>query len=199
MTWALIGIGFTGAFTAWWLFRVGRRKLGWLPSFEVFFSPKGGCEDAIVKEIKKARREVLVQAYSFTAEPISLALVEAKKRGAHVEIVLDHSNEQEKYSDLHIFMEHGLAPLIDANHPIAHNKIMIIDRRTIVTGSFNFTNQAEKENAENLLIIKHHPDLVNLYRANFQAHKAHAKPAQIKAPAAAGAPAGHAAGQRRAA
>ena len=48
----------------------------------VYFSPKGGCLEAVVAEINKARREILVQAYSFTAKQISDALVEAKKPAA---------------------------------------------------------------------------------------------------------------------
>src|SRR5262249_48542935 len=108
------------------------------------------------------------------------ALVAAKLRGVHVEMVLDHSNEHEVYSDLHFFLEQGLVPLIDPNHAIAHNKVMIIDSRTLITGSFNFTHNAENDNAENLGILKGHPDIIRAYRENFTAHKAHARQAQPK-------------------
>ena len=123
-----------------------------------------------------------MQAYSFSSKQICDALVEAKKRGVHVLILLDKSNEVERYSDLHIFLEQSLEPLIDAEHAIAHNKIMVIDQKTIVTGSFNFTHQAEGENAENLLIIKGHPELAGQYHVNFLKHKDHCRPAQIKEP-----------------
>ena len=119
-------------------------------------------------------------AYSFTADPLTFALIEAKKRGVHVDILLDHSNETERHSDLHIFLEHGLDPRVDAEHAIAHNKVILIDQKTLITGSYNFTNQAEHENAENLLIIKGHPDLPSLYRATFLQHKAHCRPATLK-------------------
>jgi phosphatidylserine/phosphatidylglycerophosphate/cardiolipin synthase-like enzyme len=180
MMWIYIATGFTGAWTLWFLARWLAHQFGSVLVIEHRFSPKGGCQDAVVRELKGARREVLVQAYSFTADPITAALIEAKKRGAHVEILLDKSNEQEAYSDLHILLEQGLAPLIDASHAIAHNKIMIIDQHTLITGSYNFTNQAEHENAENLLIIKGHPELVSSYRQNFQAHKSHSKVATVK-------------------
>jgi phosphatidylserine/phosphatidylglycerophosphate/cardiolipin synthase-like enzyme len=183
LMWLQIATGFTGALTLVFLLRMAARRLGHVASMAVYFSPKGGCQEALVHELKAARREILVQAYSFTSEPICLALIEAKKRGVHVEILLDRSNEQEKYSDLHLLLEHGLAPLIDDSHAIAHNKVMVIDQKTIVTGSYNFTNQAEHENAENMLVLKHHPDLVRAYRQSFQAHKAHCKPAHVKAPA----------------
>src|SRR4051812_22903868 len=170
MMYVFIATGFTGAMTLLFLTRVMLRRFGYIASFTALFSPKGGCQEAIVKEIKAARREILVQAYSFTADPLTFGLIEAKKRGVHVEIVLDKSNEVERYSDLHIFMENGLPPLIDAHHAISHNKIMIIDKKTIITGSYNFTNQAESENAENVLIIKGNPDLVQAYRQNYLAH-----------------------------
>ena len=48
----------------------------------------------------------------------------------------------------------GIPTFIDNKHAIAHNKIMIIDQSTIITGSFNFTKAAEEKNAENLLIIR---------------------------------------------
>jgi phosphatidylserine/phosphatidylglycerophosphate/cardiolipin synthase-like enzyme len=151
------------------------------PSMEPHFSPKGGCTEAIIREIQQARHEILVLAYSFTSRPIAQALVDAKLRGVHVEIVLDHSNEHEPYTDLHFFLEQGVVPVIDPHHAIAHNKVMIIDNRTLLTGSFNFTQHAENENAENLLVIKGHPALVKMYKENFHTHKSHARAAEPRA------------------
>src|SRR5438874_188863 len=182
LMWLQIATGFFAALSLLHWKRWLGRKLGRIPTLDVHFSPKGGCQDALVVELKKARREILVQAYSFTADPLTYALVDAKKRGVHVEIVLDKSNEVERYSDLRIFLDQGLAPVIDHSHAIAHNKVMIIDGKTLVTGSYNFTNQAEDENAENLLIIKGNAELVRAYRQQFLAHKGHSKAAQLKAP-----------------
>lgn len=184
MTWVLMATGFTGALTLVFLMRSIHRQLGTLPSVAVYFSPKGGCADAVVREIDAARREIVVLAYSFSSKPIAEALIEAKKRGVHVDIVLDRSQEQEAYSDLPLFLQQGLAPLVDIHHAIAHNKVMVIDRRILITGSFNFTHQAEMENAENLLVIKGHPELVSAYRENFTLHKSHAQnPGQKAVPA----------------
>ena len=151
------------------------------PSLQAHFSPKGGCTDAIVHEIQQARHEVLVLAYSFTSRSIAQALVDAKLRGVHVEILLDASQEKEANSDLHFFIEQGLNPQIDAHHAIAHNKVMVIDGRTLLTGSFNFTQQAEEHNAENLLVFRHYSDLAALYRRNFLAHKEHSRQPDAKA------------------
>jgi phosphatidylserine/phosphatidylglycerophosphate/cardiolipin synthase-like enzyme len=175
MEWLLMATGLTGGWTVLFVFRWLHRRFGTPPQIAVFHSPKGGCTDAVVKEIQKARKEVLVQAYSFTSKPIAQALVEAKKRGLHVEILLDKSNEHETYTELDFLKEQGVTPRIDAQHAIAHNKIMLIDRKVILTGSFNFTHQAEFENAENLLIIKGHPELANSYHLSFLAHKEHSQ------------------------
>jgi len=176
LTSLLLATGFLGALTLLFLVRMVCRWFAVAPSVTVYHSPKGGCADAILRELKQARREVLVQAYSFTSKPIAEALIEVKKRGARVEIVLDQSNEEEPYSQLPLLVGEGLAPLIDAHHAIAHNKVMIVDRRTLITGSFNFTHQAEHENAENLLVIKGHPELIASYRQSFTAHKGHSQP-----------------------
>jgi phosphatidylserine/phosphatidylglycerophosphate/cardiolipin synthase-like enzyme len=175
MAWLLVATGFTGALTLRFLWNMLVRWFVTPPTAGVHFSPKGGCTEAVVGELRKARREILVLAYSFTSKPITEALIDAHRRGVKVDIVLDHSNEKEPHTDLPVLLEHGPKPLIDDRHAIAHNKVMLIDGRTIVTGSFNFTHQAELENAENMLILKGHPELVNQYRANFEAHKEHAR------------------------
>jgi phosphatidylserine/phosphatidylglycerophosphate/cardiolipin synthase-like enzyme len=181
LMWIQMATGAFGAFTLVYFARSGMRKLGFILEINAYFSPKGGCQEAIVKEIGKARREILVMAYSFAAEPLVMALVEAKKRGVHVEILLDKSCELERPSDLRIFLEHGLDPKIDHDHAVAHSKVMVIDKKTVATGSYDFTNQAENDNAENLLVIKGHPDVVGWYRDHFYKHHEHAKPTQVKA------------------
>jgi phosphatidylserine/phosphatidylglycerophosphate/cardiolipin synthase-like enzyme len=67
-------------------------------SWEVYFSPKGGCTDAIVRELNKAKTTILIQAYSFTSTPIAKALLGAHKRGVKVEVILDKSQRNDKYS-----------------------------------------------------------------------------------------------------
>lgn len=175
MDWVLLATGVTGGWTLIFALRWLHRRFGTPPHIAVYHSPKGGCTDAVVQEIHKARKEVLVQAYSFTSKPIAQALIEAKKRGVHVEVLLDKSNEHETYTELDLLKEQGIAPRIDAQHAIAHNKIMLIDRKIVITGSFNFTHQAEAENAENLLIIKGHPELANSYHLSFLTHKEHSQ------------------------
>ena len=68
------------------------------PTIEVYFSPKGGCTEAVVKELGAAKSTVFVQAYSFTSAPIAKALVDAHKRGVDVRVILDKSQRSAKYS-----------------------------------------------------------------------------------------------------
>jgi phosphatidylserine/phosphatidylglycerophosphate/cardiolipin synthase-like enzyme len=184
LTWLLLATGFTGAFTLLFLWKWLLGLFTTPASARVHFSPKGGCTEAVVAELSKARREVLVLAYSFTSRPITEALIEASRRGVTVSIILDHSNEKEPHTDLPFLLEHGLEPLIDPHHAIAHNKVMVIDRRTVITGSFNFTHQAEHENAENLLVLRGHRDLARQFHDNFHEHKSHARAAGPAAHAA---------------
>jgi len=141
-------------------------------SVRVFFSPRGGCTEAVVNEIAQAKTEILVQAYSFTSAPIAKALVDAHKRGVHVVIILDRSQRKERYSSADFTAHAGIPTFIDAAHAIAHNKVMIIDKAVLITGSFNFTKAAEEKNAENLLVIRS-KDLVTVYSENWVRHKEH--------------------------
>jgi phosphatidylserine/phosphatidylglycerophosphate/cardiolipin synthase-like enzyme len=185
MTWLLLATGFMGGLTLVFVVRWLARWLERSSSVAAYHSPKGGCTDAVVRELKRGRRDIWVQAYSFTSKPIAQALIDAKARGVHVEILLDKSNEQETYTELGHLLTEGLMPHIDAQHAIAHNKIIIIDRRTLITGSFNFTHQAEVENAENVLIIKGQPELLQSYCRSFLAHKAHCQAPKTKVPSTA--------------
>jgi phosphatidylserine/phosphatidylglycerophosphate/cardiolipin synthase-like enzyme len=145
-------------------------------SIRVYFSPNGGCTDAILSQINQAETEILLQAYSFTSKPIAQALIRAQKRGVRISVVLDKSNRRQKYSGATFLKNVGIPVFIDDQHAIAHNKIMIIDNRVVITGSFNFTMAAENKNAENLLILDDLPDLTRAYQENFQNHLRHSVP-----------------------
>ena len=145
-----------------------------LPPIEIHFSPKGGCTEAVVTELGNAKTSVLVQAYSFTSTPIAKALLDAHKRGVKVQVILDKSQRTEKYSSADFVQHAGIATYIDAKHAIAHNKVMIIDGKVVITGSFNFTKAAEEKNAENLLVIRD-KGIAEKYATNWKAHLEHAE------------------------
>ncbi len=139
---------------------------------EVFFSPKGGCTEAIIKELKNAKDSVLVQAYWFTSPSIAKALVQAHKRGVKVEVILDQSRTDMEDEQAKFIAKNGVPTFTDDKHTTAHSKIVIIDGNVVITGSFNFTDQSEDENAENLLIIRD-KGIADKYTANWKAHAEH--------------------------
>ena len=139
---------------------------------EVFFSPKGGCTDAIIKELKNAKSSVLVQAYWFTSPSIAKALVEVHKRGVKVEVILDRSRTEMENEQAEFIVQNDVPTFIDDKHTTAHNKVIIIDGNVVITGSFNFTDQAENENAENLLVIRD-KGIADKFTANWKAHAKH--------------------------
>jgi len=140
----------------------------------VYFSPKGGCTQAVVDELARAKKTVRVQAYNFTSPPIVAALIAAHGRGVDVQLCLDARAAASKGNAGRQCAAAGLPTFVDAAHPIAHSKVMIIDGETLVTGSFNFSKQAEK-NLENLLVI-HDAGLAAKYLANWSEHQKHCQP-----------------------
>jgi phosphatidylserine/phosphatidylglycerophosphate/cardiolipin synthase-like enzyme len=83
----------------------------------------------------------------------------------------------EDYSSADFVAHAGISTFIDSAHPIAHNKIMVIDGHIVITGSFNFTKAAEEHNAENLLVIDDSA-LAGQYVQNWQEHRQHSAPYQ---------------------
>jgi phospholipase D len=122
---------------------------------DVCFTPPSGCSQKIVKEIKEARSTIYVQAYGFSSKVIADGLIEAHLRGVKVSVILDRSNiVQKSYSKLEKLKEAGIEVTMDIVPGIAHNKVMIIDEKKVITGSFNFTDAADKRNSENVIIIE---------------------------------------------
>ena len=91
---------------------------------------------------------------------------------------MDKSNQTDKYSAATFLENAGIPVLIDAEHAIAHNKVIVIDDSPVLTGSFNFSKAAKEKNAENLLVLKKAPELAQAYIANINAHAAHSHPYQ---------------------
>lgn len=139
---------------------------------DAHFSPRGDCTSAAIAEIDSARQTLHVQAYSFTSEPIATAIASAESRGVRVTVVLDKSVYKER-SAVDTLTRANVPVFVDERHAIAHNKVMIIDGKDLITGSFNYTYAAEHSNAENMLVIHDAPNLVSQYEAAFAEHQGH--------------------------
>ena len=149
-----------------------------LPASHVYFSPKGGCTKAITDAIGQAKQSILVQAYSFTSYPIAEALIDAQKRGVKVEMVIDKRRIHERKVKIGLLAKGGVVVYLDGQHAKAHSKVMIIDGKTVITGSFNFSASAEESNLENLLILDD-TALAAEYTSNWQKHQKHSEGYQI--------------------
>lgn len=150
-------------------------------SIEVAFTPGDDAGALVVEAIRRARKQVLVQAYSFTHKGIAQALVEAKRRGVDVQMIADRQQMESVATSRVVWLaEQGVPVWIDAEHAAAHNKVMIIDNggpeAIVITGSYNFTHAAQYRNAENLLLLRGNPALAEAYAANWRRHKIHALP-----------------------
>jgi phosphatidylserine/phosphatidylglycerophosphate/cardiolipin synthase-like enzyme len=141
-------------------------------AIRVYFSPEDKPTAAIVDALNRAKTSIRLQAYSFTSAPIAEALKKAHQRNVDVQVILDKSQPKQHYTSATFLTTAKIPVFIDSRHAIAHNKIIVIDGNTVITGSFNFTKAAETSNAENLLIIES-PVLARIYLDNWEKHRQH--------------------------
>ncbi len=146
------------------------------PAPQAFFSPLGGCTSAIVREINSSAKTIDVEAYDFSSAPIAGALLAARKRGVRVRVIFDRLGARGRGNVAALLSKGGIAVWVDARHAIFHDKVLLIDGEALLTGSFNFTQNAERRNAENLLVLREVPTLVGQYEAEFERHRAHSTP-----------------------
>ncbi len=150
-------------------------------TIQLAFTPGDDAAGLIVEAIRRAKKQVLVQTYSFTHQDIAQALVDAKRRGIDVQVIADQRQmETIATGKIEWLAEQGVPLWIDSEHAAAHSKVMVIDNGlpevAVITGSFNFTHAAQHRNAENLLILRGNPNLAEAYAANWRRHKIHSLP-----------------------
>lgn len=137
----------------------------------VDFSPAGQGAQLVTDAIDAAQSSILVQAYSFTDARILKALVRAHERGVQVQVILDKSDAEPEHGHVPVaekLYAAGIPVWIDGSVSIAHNKVMVIDGEDVITGSYNFTYAAQRDNAENVIYIRHAPALASAYAGNWR-------------------------------
>lgn len=147
------------------------------PVLSVCFTPGQACTQQINNQILSAHDSILVQAYNFSSKPIADALIAANNQGVSVKVILDKSQLTQRSSLLHYIVNAGIPVWIDSKLAIAHNKIMILDEKKVITGSFNFTDAAQKRNAENVVFITDNT-LAYEYTKNWEIRKSKSYPYQ---------------------
>ena len=147
---------------------------------QVAFPPWDDAESLLLETLRRAQRQILVQAYLLTSRPIAASLIAAKQRGLEVSVLADaHQHADNPASLLVSLTEQGIPVWLETRYRHAHNKIMVIDDGTqevvVVTGSYNFTRSAQHMNAENLVLIRGNLALARRFRQNWERHRADAR------------------------
>ncbi|MEM7362055.1 MAG: phospholipase D-like domain-containing protein [Bacteroidota bacterium] len=142
------------------------------PQIDLRFSPKGGCTDLICQAINGAQDTIYINAYSFTSEPIATALFNAQKRGVKVHLIVDHKEHQRgKVPFAEAFKAQFTYFTIDPRSGKNHPKYMVIDKKHLITGSFNFDENAEEKNRENVAYLQNVPKTAKKHLDNWQQNK----------------------------
>jgi phosphatidylserine/phosphatidylglycerophosphate/cardiolipin synthase-like enzyme len=132
-------------------------------STQAAFSPSPEAVKLVERTIRKAEQTIDVAAYYFTSQKIADALVAAHERGVEVRVLLDKGQGKRHYRAVQSLHEAGIPIRINRRYAIMHNKYLIIDKKTVETGSFNYTDNAEQRNAENVIVIKNNVTLAKRF------------------------------------
>lgn len=142
-------------------------------SVEVAFSPDGNAEALVLKVIRSAKSSIRLAAYSFTSPSVARALVDAKRRGVDVAVVVDYKNNFEETRTnapreaLNLLVNAGIPTRTISVYPIHHDKYLVVDGLSVETGSFNYSKAATR-NSENALVVWNDPALAGAYITHWQ-------------------------------
>ena len=132
-----------------------------------YFAPKDDTISPLLKEIRSAEKSIHFMAFSFTHDALGGAMRDRFASGIDVRGVFEE-RQVDQYSEYEAMRAAGLSVVKDRNSRAMHHKVIVVDEETVVTGSYNFSKNAEKRNNENLLIIKWNRELAAAYLAEFE-------------------------------
>jgi len=134
---------------------------------ENYFAPEDGALSRLVELINGAVMSIYFLTYSITTDELAQAILLARARGVEIQGVMDKGQSANAGGEFDHFVESGIDVRLDGEEGNMHNKVLIIDGEIVVTGSYNFSANAEKRNDENLLVI-HSPEVASMYMEEFQ-------------------------------
>lgn len=126
----------------------------------VYFTPSPDCENNIIAKINQSKK-IDIAVYSITNKNIIDAVLSAHKRGAKIRVITDRLQAAGHHSLVAQIAGVGIPVVTNTRHKIEHNKFAIFNNKTIVTGSYNWTDNATKYNSENCVFIRHSADQYN--------------------------------------
>lgn len=133
---------------------------------ESYFSPKDEVAAKIIATLATARESVYFLAFALTHDGIGQAVLDRAREGVFVSGVFETSGADDEASEYSTMKRAGLEVYKDANPYAMHHKVIVVDERVVIVGSFNFSRNADESNDENVLII-HDPSLAKQYREEF--------------------------------
>lgn len=135
-------------------------------NINIYFSPEDNIERIILNTLKKAKSSVHFLAFSFTSDPLGEVLIALHKKGVKILGVMERQGSNSKESEYVKMRVEGLAVRLDRNRNQMHHKVIVIDERLVMTGSYNFSKSANKKNDENLIMLDD-PEIAREYLREF--------------------------------
>ncbi len=151
---------------------------------QVLFSPEDDAVFKIIPFIQTAKKSIRFLAFSFTQPDLGNAMIERAKNGVSVSGVFETVGSETQFSELTPLYCAKAAVKQDTNFAFLHHKVIIVDERYVITGSLNFSDNANKSNNENVIIIDN-ADIARLYTQEFErifAISADPDPAKMNCP-----------------
>lgn len=133
---------------------------------ENYFAAEDDTIGNIVRTINGAQRSIFFMAFSFTQDDIGKAIIAKQQAGLKVGGVFETTGSQVPTSEYGKMKAAGLDVSTDGNPYVMHHKVIIIDERITIFGSFNFSDNAAKSNDENLLIVDN-PEIARAFKAEY--------------------------------
>lgn len=118
----------------------------------VYFSPGDACLNAIVAQIQSARKTLDVCVFTISDDRISHALLERHRSRIRVRVLTDNEKLMDVGSDIEHLARVGIPVKVDRTAHHMHHKFAVVDGKTAVTGSYNWTRSAAQFNEENIVI-----------------------------------------------
>jgi mitochondrial cardiolipin hydrolase len=116
------------------------------------FSPGDSCLSCIVAELGRARKTADICVFTISDDRITAAILAAHTRRIAVRIITDNEKQYDAGSDIEQLRRAGIPLKIDATEHHMHHKFAVLDGKTLLNGSFNWTRSASKFNEENLIV-----------------------------------------------
>jgi phosphatidylserine/phosphatidylglycerophosphate/cardiolipin synthase-like enzyme len=133
----------------------------------VFFAPEDQVLANLTPIIALTQQEVLFMAYSFTTHGLCDEIANLQQQGVAVRGIFESRGSGAEHSCFNDLLASGAEVRQDGNPAAMHHKVIILDRRYVISGSFNFSNSADQRNDENLIIIDD-PALAQLFVDEFE-------------------------------